>query len=464
MNDLIKEITKIVGAQGVLIGSDVTTRPADWQGQGDCQAKAVIRPKTTQQLSSVMKLCHAAGQSVVAEGGLTGLVHGVAATQDDIIVSFEHMTNIESIDPIGRTMTVQTGAPLQKVQEAAEAENLLYAVDLGARGSATIGGNISTNAGGNQVLRYGMTRDNILGLEAVLADGTIISSMNSLLKNNSGYDLKQLFIGSEGTLGLVTAAVLRLRPQPISENTALLALADFDSVKKFFTTVGRELAGSLTAFEVMWQDHYELLTIKSKRHPPPVPAGYPYYIILEANGSNIKRDEEMFIEILERALEQELIIDAAIASSKAQRQAIWDIREDIEGLAKALMPWVGFDVSLPIREMENYISTLRRDITEQWGDAAHLIIFGHLGDGNLHIVVSPRPWDDGAYARTEKIVYTPLKDIGGSISAEHGIGLDKRAWLHLCRSPEELKLMQTMKQALDPKKILNPEKIWADNP
>jgi len=461
MEDLIPKIAELVDSGGVITGDDVTARPADWRGSGDCQAKAVIRPKNTQQLSDVMKLCHEAGQPVVAEGGLTGLVHGVEAQSNEIIISFERMTQIESMDPLGRTMVVQSGVPLQKAQEFAEAQGLLYPVDLGARGSATIGGNISTNAGGNQVIRYGMTRENILGLEAVLADGTIVSSMNSMLKNNSGYDLKQLFVGTEGTLGLVTRAVLRLRPRPVSENTALLAIPDFESLTRFFGTMGRELAGSLTAFEVMWGDHYELMTVETGRHSPPVPPGHPYYVVLEASGPDTKRDEEQFLEIMKRALEEGQIIDAAIASSLGQRQAIWNIREDIEGLAEAMSPWVTFDVSLPIREMENYVACLRGGIDEQWGNAARMIVFGHLGDGNLHIVLAPRPWDDAARGLAEKIVYGPLVDIGGSISAEHGIGLEKKDWLHLCRSAEEIQLMQTLKQALDPKKILNPGKILA---
>ncbi|VWX59725.1 FAD-binding oxidoreductase [Sphingorhabdus sp. 109] len=457
---LIAKIAGVVDAGGLITGSDVALRPEDWQGQGSCQALAVIRPQNTGQLSAVMKLCHDAGQSVVAEGGLTGLVQGVRPTSGDIVISFERMADIESIDAVGRTMVVQAGVPLQKAQEAAEAADLLYAVDLGARGSATIGGTISTNAGGNQVLRYGMTRENILGLEAVLADGTIVSSMNSLLKNNSGYDLKQLFIGAEGTLGLVTRAVLRLRPRPVSENTALLAVGDFASVVTLFGSMGQKLAGSLTAFEVMWGDHFALLTTETGRHVPPVPAGQPYYVIVEATGADHRRDNEHFVEILGEALEDGLIVDSAISTSKSQRQAIWDIREDIEGLAGVLKPLVMFDVSMPIREMEQYISVLRKNIADQWGDTARIIVFGHLGDGNLHIFISPPADDQATHHLLEEIVYAPLQSIGGSISAEHGIGLEKRAWLHLCRSEDELALMHGLKKTLDPKGLLNPGKIF----
>ncbi len=461
MKDVISRIAALVDKGGLITGADVAARPADWMGLSTCQAKAVVRPRNTAQLSEVMKICHAAGQSVVAAGGLTGVVRGADATGQDILISFELMTEVETLDPVGRTITVQSGAQLQKVQEAAEAEGLLFSVDLGSRGSATIGGNIATNAGGNQVLRYGMMRDHVLGLEVVLADGTILSSMNRLIKNNSGYDLKQMFIGAEGTLGFVTRAVLRLDPRPTTENTALVAIADFESLSRFFGFIGQNLGGDLTAFEVMWSEYYQTMAVDSQRHVAPLAGGHAYYVIVEANGCDTGRDTERFVEILGQAVEQELVIDAVIASSKTQRNAIWDIREDIEGLVAALFPAAVFDISLPINEMDNYIIGLRDRLEKNWGEAVRLTIFGHLGDGNLHIIVSPRPWDEAARELAEKTVYEPLATIGGSISAEHGIGLEKRRWLHLSRSPEELALMRLLKQALDPKGILNPEKIWA---
>ena len=459
MADVISQISKIVDKGGLLTGNDVAARSADWLGITNRVAKAIVRPRTTEELSAVMKTCHAAEQSVIPSGGLTGMVHGTDSTGADVMISFERMTEIEAIDPVGRTITVKTGAPMQKVQEAAEAEGLLFAVDLGARGSATIGGNISTNAGGNQVIRYGMMRAQVLGLEAVLADGTIISSMNSLLKNNSGYDLKQLFIGSEGTLGLVTRAVLRLHPLPTSVNTALVAVPDFDALTRLFDMAGKELGGNLTAFEVMWADHYQMIAIDSGRHTPPLPAGSPYYAIIESNGTHPEKDEEQFGEILSNALESEVISDAVLASSKAQRKEIWNIREDIEGIAAALSPAAIFDISLPITTMEAYISELRTSLETQWGKQVRLIVFGHLGDGNLHVGVAPRPWSEENREIAEKIVYEPLAKIGGAVSAEHGIGLEKRAWLHLSRNENELALMLTLKQALDPKNILNPGKV-----
>ncbi len=238
MTDLLEQIAAITGPQGLLTGADVAARAGDWLGLSTCQAKAIVRPASTQELSQIMALCHTAGQSVVPAGGLTGLVHGTDCTPDQIQISLERMRGIGAVDPVGRTMTVEAGAVVQAVQEAAAAQGLKFAVDWGARGSATIGGGIATNAGGNSVVRFGMMRESVLGLEAVLADGTVISSMNVLLKNNAAYDLKQLFIGSEGTLGIVTRAVLRLHPAPLSTQTALLALDSFAAVQALFVELG----------------------------------------------------------------------------------------------------------------------------------------------------------------------------------------------------------------------------------
>ncbi len=460
MNTLLEEIKQIVGANGLLQGDDVSARPLDWMGRNNRQAKAIVRPKNTQEVAEVLKVCYAAGQPVITLGGLTGLVQGTVSTSDDIILSMERQTTIEDIDVLGKTLTVQAGAPLQKVQEAAEKQNLLFALDLGARGSCTIGGNIATNAGGNQVLRYGMMREQVLGLEVVLADGSIMSSMNSLLKNNTGYDLKQLFIGSEGTLGVVTRAVLRLHPQTNSNNTALVALESFESLTSFFALMGEQLAGSLTSFEVMWNSHYKILTQETKRHQAPLAADYPYYVIVEQQGVHQKRDSLQFSDALETAMEKELLVDAVIAQSKKQAESIWNIREDIEGLAMALMPFCAFDISLPIKNMDEFTTTLQIKLIEKWGKKTKLIVFGHLGDGNLHVVITVGKDTPKAESQIKKLVYLPLQKIGGSISAEHGIGLEKKDYLYISRTEQEISMMKKIKQTFDPKNILNPNKIF----
>lgn len=457
--ELLDQIHKVVGDIGLITGEDVSKRPADWMGQIPCQAKAIVRPASTQEVSAVMKLCHAARQPVVPAGGLTGLVHGVTTTAHEIQISLERMRSIGKIDPVGRTVTVEAGVPLQAVHEAVAQHDLIYGVDLGARGSCTIGGNISTNAGGNTVIRYGMTRENILGLEAVLADGTIISSMNSLLKNNAAYDLKQLFVGSEGTLGVVTRAVLRLHPAHKSDATAILAIDGFDNLTHFFAQVGGRFGSLLCSFEVMWNNYYQMIGVDSGRHNPPLAAGHEFYVIVEAAGVDPERDEALFTEVLSEVLEQGLAADAVIATSKAQRDAIWAIREDIEGQIQAMMPGISFDVSLPIMRMKEYVDGLEDSLASTCGKDAMMTVFGHIGDSNLHLLVAPRPWSEEAKHRAEEMVYRPLSALGGSVSAEHCIGLDKREWLALSRTPEEIGLMRQLKTALDPHSLLNPGKV-----
>ena len=458
MNTLIEQIRSILGDQAVLTGTDVSNRSDSWPPTGGCQAMAIVRPASTAEVSEVLRLCHAAGQTVVTHGGLTGLVGGAKTGPADIVLSLERMNRMEPVDTVNRTVVVDAGVPLQKVQEAAEAADLLFPLDLGARGSATIGGNISTNAGGNSVIRYGMTREQVLGVEAVLADGTAISSMKDVIKNNTGYDLKQLFIGSEGTLGVVTRAVLRLRPLPRSRNTALVALDSFDKVAQFLRAMDAALGGTLSAFEVLWNDFYHLIVGDGKRHVLPLGTEHPFYVLLESTGGSEDSDRERFESALEEAFERELLADAVIAQSKQQRSDLWAIRDDVEAMARKLHPPLTFDISLSIPLLDEYVHEVRSALTSLW-PAARMVTFGHLGDGNIHLVLTVGSHEPRDVHRVEKIVYEALGRHGGVISAEHGIGLEKRAFLGHSRSPQEIALMKTLKKALDPKNILNPGKI-----
>jgi FAD/FMN-containing dehydrogenase len=356
-------------------------------------------------------------------------------------------------------MTVQAGAVLQHVHELAEQNELYFPLDLGARGSATIGGNISTNAGGNSVIRYGMMREQVLGLEAVLADGTIISSMNTVLKNNTGYDLKQLFIGSEGTLGIVTRAVLRLRPLPTTRSTALVALADFGKVISFLQAMEKSLAGSLSAFEVLWNDFYQLVVGSSEAHGQPLATDHAFYVLLECSGSNEKLNQQIFEQALETAFEQELLGDAVIAQNEKQREDLWAIRDDIECMLKNLHPSLTFDVSMNISQMDEYVQEVKQKLREQFPESRS-VFFGHIGDGNIHPVLTVGSREHEAVSQVEDSVYGCLRTRKGVISAEHGIGLEKKPYLDQCRSEAELGLMKTMKLALDPKSLLNPGKIF----
>jgi FAD/FMN-containing dehydrogenase len=388
---------------------------------------AIARPADTGEVSRVLAACFDAGQPVVPMGGLTGLVQGATASPGEIGLSLERMNRIEAIDARDRTMRVQAGATLQLVQEAAERAGLMFALDLGARGSATVGGNAATNAGGNRVIRYGMMREGVLGLEAVLADGTVISSLNRMIKNNAGYDLKQLFIGSEGTLGVITRLVLRLRPLPLSHQTALLACTSFDQVTGLLGRLDALLGGQ-----------------------------FPYYVIVEALGGDPTGDQARFEQGLATAGEEGRFADAAIATSQAQRDAIWALRDDVGRLFALGHPFV-FDISLPVAEMEGYVAEVHRALGERL-PGERCFTFGHLGDGNLHFVVVGSAGPD-ARQTVEEIVYRPLATRQGSVSAEHGIGIEKRSWLSLSRSADEIALMRRLKQSLDPRGILNPGRV-----
>lgn len=460
MTDLIDDIAAIVGSQGVLTGEDVKARPASWIRPDPCGAKAIVRPQTTEQVSEVMRLCHAAGQAVIPAGGATGLVDGTVAGEDDILLSLERMNTVEELDETGCTMTVQAGVALQTVQDSAEQSDLMFPVDFGARGSAQIGGAISTNAGGNAVIRYGMMREQILGLEAVLADGTVVSSMNRLLKNNAGYDLKQLFIGTEGTLGIVTRAVLRLRPALRSQNTAFVAVDDYTNVPVLLKHLGSALGGTLSAFEVLWRDFYDTIVVNADRHAAPVDEGHPWYVLIEACGGEQDEDEARFQRALEAALEDELIVDAAFASGSKQRDAMWAIRDDVDGIAEMLWPIMAFDISLPIADAADYTAKVNQRLKETWPDTFRGTTFGHLGDNNVHFILTIGSMERDALRKVMEIVYEELRPYQGSISAEHGIGLEKRPFLGISRNETELALMKTLKQALDPKGLLNPGKVF----
>lgn len=453
MNQLLDQLNELLGDKGLLRDDALQDHPAC----AFIQPTALIRPDSSEQLSAAMRLCYEAKQPVVPQGGRTGMVSGQLAQSHEIIVSLERMSKIETLDRNARTMTVQAGVALQTVQEAAEQAELMFPLDLGARGSATIGGNIATNAGGNRVVRFGMTREMVLGLEAVLADGTIISSMNSVLKNNTGYDLKQLFIGSEGTLGIVTRAVLRLRPKPKSQNTALLAVNSFDHLVALLGEADSALGGSMSSFEVMWNSFYQHVTDGGNHHRQPLAGHYPYYVIIESMGADQTADHSHFNHTLETLFESQLVEDAVIAQSHKERESIWEIRDDVESLL-SLYPFFTYDISVPLAFMEDYVADVQSQLSDLWPQS-RCIVFGHLGDGNIHLIVAMGSDSIEFHAQVDDIIYNALRHRNGVISAEHGIGLEKKSHLDVSRSADEIALMRTLKQALDPRGILNPGKI-----
>jgi FAD/FMN-containing dehydrogenase len=452
MDDLIDRLQQVVGEKGIISGPDLAERAVSYWDPSPTDAKALVRPQSTQQVSDVLRLCHERGRAVVVQGGLTGVVEGALASPDEVIISLERMTAIESVDAMDGVAVIQAGAVLQSVQEQLRDQGFLFPLDLGARGSCTIGGNVATNAGGMNVLRFGMIRNLVLGLEVVLADGTILTSMNQMLKNNTGYDLKQLFIGSEGTLGVVTRVVIKLFPLPKSRQTALLATESFDSVVSVLKTMQSDLAGTLSAYEVMWNNYFRDVTVEGA-HRSPLSRDYPYYLLVEAEGADPGSDEQRFQEVLEKVLEDGDVVDAVVPKSEAERDALWSIREDFD----AALPAYLYDISLPIRSMTAYVDRLDKALSD-WRSDAEYLVFGHIADGNLHLFV--KPFDKGSHhQKCSEIVYGCLEGLGGSISAEHGIGLDKKAWLGNTRSEDEINIMRGLKKLLDPTNLLNPGKV-----
>ena len=454
MSSLIETLHALLGDKGVLTGEALAEKLIPHGTPA-----ALVRPQTTAELAQVVKLCQEAGQGIVPYGGLTGLVEATTSDQSEVAISLERMNQIEEIDVESRTMTVQAGVPLQVVQEEADKADLLFPLDIGARGSATIGGNVSTNAGGNRVIRYGMMRDQILGMEVVLADGTVVTSMNKIIKNNTGYDLKHLFVGAEGTLGIVTRIVLRLRPKPKSQQMAFVAVNTFSQVTRVLNLLDGALGGSLSAFEVLWKDYYKLVTSPPAEGRPPLAHDYEYYILVEALGGDSQSDEERFLSVLTQAMEEGTIIDAVVAQNQGERNAMWAIRDDVGQVAQN-WPIFTFDISVPLNNMESYLIALRAELDDRWQDNT-CMVFGHLGDGNLHIIVGMGESSAEAKKAVEEVVYQGLPERGGSVSAEHGIGVQKKAYLGMSRNADEIALMQMMKTALDPKGILNPGKIFS---
>jgi FAD/FMN-containing dehydrogenase len=456
----IDELRKTLDKGAVLTGDDIDARyHHDMAGKPVPKPRAVVRPKTTEDVSALLRLCHRERVPVTTQGGMTGLVRAALPNANEVVLSMELMNKVEEVDTSTGVAIAQAGTPLQKIQERVEQDGFMFPLDLGARGSCTIGGNISTNAGGNRVIRYGMTRDLILGLEVVTADGTVLKGLRKYIKNNTGIDLKQLFIGSEGILGVVTRAALRIFPAPAERQVALCALPSFAAVASLLKLARKHLGGELTAFEGMWNEYYRLVVERVKGVTGPLPTHHPFYVLLEASGGEAERIHADLEKLLELAMEEGLILDATMSTSNASATAIWRIRDSSVELGRTF-PYVeriGFDVSLAVDQMDDYAGAITQSI-KQIDDKAFAVILGHVGDGNLHVAVhhehTPERRED-----LEKLVYGITGEFGGSISAEHGIGILKKPYLKMSRTAEEIETMRTLKRAMDPNNILNPGRI-----
>lgn len=450
-------LAEAVGAAGLLTGDAIPERNRkDASVAAPGLPAALLLPRTTEAVAAILAICRRFSLPVVVQGGMTGLAGGARPMAGEIALSLEKMSGVEEIDPVSRTMTVLAGTPLAVIQEKAAEAGFLYGVDLGARGSCTIGGNVATNAGGVQVLRYGMTRRNVLGLEVVLSDGRVVRHLGKVVKNNAGYDWTQLFIGSEGTLGVVTRVLLALQPAVGGVQTALCAAADTDRALAALNRLEGRLPGALLAFEAMWPE-YMRAAAEDPGLPWPFAEKAEVALLIEAAMGPAASGADAFAEALAELVEEGLLEDALIAQSSRERARFWAYREANYEFYRSLPPAIHFDVSIPLGAMGQAIVLLRERVAAHAAEA-RLIVFGHLADSNLHLSIHSATRDP-AKAGFAEIVYRLVQEMHGSISAEHGVGILKRPYLGMSRSSEELALMATMKQALDPENILNRGRI-----
>ncbi|MBP7565331.1 MAG: FAD-binding oxidoreductase [Burkholderiaceae bacterium] len=456
--EFLDALTDALGPGSVLTGDSIAPRHlADWGGHAPVQPLALVRPASTAEVSSVLALCQAHRVPVVPQGGLTGLAGGAVPVAGAIALSLERMNAIEAIDTATGVATVQAGVTLQALQEAALARGLMFGVDLGARGSCQIGGNLATNAGGNGVLQFGMMREQCLGLEAVLADGTVLPMLRPMQKNNTGYDLKHFFIGAEGTLGVITRALLRVYPAPRARATALVALPDFEAALALLSLLKSRLGTAVAAFELMWRD-FVAASIGWQQLREPFDEAHPLAALIDVTGADEAALRHALESVLGEALESGTALDAAIAQSGAQAQALWKIREATAELPSRMHPAINFDVSLPMADIGRFADTCRAALSARWPGQSS-VFFGHVGDSNLHLSVDGATVGGDADA-VEALVYGLVEQFAGSVSAEHGIGLHKKAWLGASRTPAEVAAMRAIKAALDPLGLMNPGKVF----
>ncbi|MGF7208775.1 FAD/FMN-containing dehydrogenase [Skermanella aerolata] len=464
---LLDRLRAIVGPSGHIDDpADMESYVAEWRGRYRGATPLVLRPASTQELSDVMRACAEAGVPVVPQGGNTGLVGGSIPSADnsEVLISLSRMNKIREMDPLNYTVTVEAGCVLQTLQQAAADVDRLFPLSLGAEGTCQIGGNISANAGGTMTLRYGNTRDLVLGLEVVLPDGRIWNGMRRLRKNNTGYDLKHLFIGAEGTLGFITAAVLKLFPRPKQVETGFLAVRDPDAAIELLASLRSASGDSLSAFELMPRIALDFALKHVAGTIDPLSEPFPWYVLLElSTGTGGDAFRETIEAALGEAMEAGLVQDATLASSEAQAKQLWFIREAIVEAQKYEGGSIKHDISIPVSCVGSFIAQATEAV-ERTIPGARPVPFGHVGDGNIHFNVNqPVDADTEAYLaqwdKLNEVVHDIVLSMDGSISAEHGIGTFKREELQRVKSPVELDLMRRIKATLDPQGLMNPGKV-----
>ncbi|CAK1604076.1 unnamed protein product [Parnassius mnemosyne] len=434
--------------------NDVLPFNIDWIKNCRGQSKLVLKPKTTQEVSTILKYCNQKRLAVCPQGGNTGLVGGSVPVFDEIVLSFMLMNKIISFDEISGALICEAGCILENLDNYVRERNLIMPLDLGAKGSCHIGGNISTNAGGLRLLRYGNLHGSVLGVEAVKADGTVIDCLKSLKKDNTGYHLKHLFIGSEGTLGLVTKVAIHCPALPKAVSVGFFGVEKFEDILRLYANAKSSLGEILSAFEMADNDSISS-TAKNLKLPNPI-SDYPFYVLLETHGSDEAHDSEKLTRFLEKEMESGLILDGTVTSDPAKMQTIWNLRENIAaaGLVEGYM--FKYDVSLPLRNYYSLVPLLRQRLGAK---ASRVYGYGHVGDGNIHINVIVPKYSPEASSMLEPYIFEEVAKLKGSISAEHGVGFRKPQFIHYSKDANALQLMQQLKQLMDPNGILNPYKV-----
>jgi len=467
VHDLQARLRDAVGDAGLITDAgQMSGYLTDWRDAYGGRAATVVRPATTEEVAAVVRLCREAGAAVVPQGGNTGLCGGSMpdASGRQVVLSLTRMRRIRALDPVNQTITVEAGVVLQRVQEAAAAAGRLFPLSLGAEGSATIGGNLATNAGGTGVLRYGTMRDLTLGLEVVLPDGRIWNGLRGLRKDNTGYDLKQLFIGAEGTLGVITAAVLKLYPAVRSRATAWVALPSPQAAVDLIGIVSELCGDRLTGFEIMSRQSVDFVLRHGAGARDPFAAVHPWYVLVELSDTLPDAGLDGLLETaLAEAFDRDVAADAVVASGSAQVATLWALREGISEAQNFEGPSLKHDVTVPISSIPTFVEQTDRALRAAV-PGIRIVAYGHIGDGNLHYNLSKPPGssDDAFRARADelaRIVYDSTRGFDGSISAEHGLGQSKAAIIGDYKDGYELELMRGVKQLFDPGNLMNPGKV-----
>jgi FAD/FMN-containing dehydrogenase len=461
---VIERLKELVGEQGYSVDQhEIAPHLEEWRSKYKGNSPLLLKPATTSEVSCILAICSETSTPVVPQGGNTGLVGGQIPFDGEVLLSLARLRRVRAVDAGGHTLVAEAGVVLEHVQRAADDAGMLFPLSLAAEGSCTIGGNISTNAGGVSVLRYGMARELVLGLEVVLADGRVLDLLRTLRKDNSGYDLKQLFVGSEGTLGVITAAALKLFAKPTARATALVALSSPAMAIALLSRMQTMTGGMISAFELVPRIGIELVIKHIPGTRDPIGAPAPWYALIEATGAANFNLTTTFENALAEASKDGLAIDAVIAANEAQRGALWDLREHLSEAQKREGPSIKHDISVPIALVPEFLARATGAVLAILPESRP-VSFGHLGDGNIHFNFSSPPGGDpvpflAKWDAVQRAVHDIVHEMGGSFSAEHGIGVMKRSDLLRYKSSAEIETMRALKRTLDPKNILNPGKL-----